>query len=65
MLNPRDKRAKRFYMKVFAGDIKLYERFLELYDIEVVGGSVSPEDAAFIRFRDEYQEIDDGWIERG
>lgn len=64
MSDPREKRAKSLYMKIFFGDKDLYDEFLQLYDAAVADGSVSPEDVAMIHFRDKYQETDDGWTER-
>jgi len=65
MSDPREKRAKRLYMKIFFGKEELYKRFLELYDIEVAGGSAESEQKAMIIFRDEYEEVEDDWIKRG
>jgi len=67
MSDPREKRAKKLYMKIFFGDEDLYNEFLQLYDAAVADGSASPEDAAMIHFRDKYVEIDEkpGWVERG
>jgi len=66
MADPREKRTKSLYMKVFFGDKDLYNEFLELYDAAVDDGSVNPEGVAMIHFRDKYVEIDEkpGWVEK-
>jgi len=61
MPDPRERRAKRLYMKVFGDDAELYKRFLELYDEAVADGSTEPEDKAMIMFRDEHEETEEGW----
>ena len=61
MADPREKRAKKFYMKIFFDDKDLYKIFLEYYDKAVEEDSAEPEAKAMIMFRDEYEEIEDGW----
>ncbi len=51
---------KKLYLKVF-GSQELYGVFLVLFKQAVADGSASPEEKAMILFRDEYEEIEDGW----
>lgn len=62
--DPRDKRAKRLYMKIFFGNVDLYNEFLGYYDVAVEEGSASPEDKAMIVFREKWIETDEGWQEK-
>jgi len=64
MADPRERKAKRLYMKIFFGDKELYKEFLELYDNAVSNDSVDPESAAMVHFRDRYLDTDDGWVEK-
>ena len=54
---------KKFYLKVF-GSQELYDVFLELFHQAIEDGSASPKEKAMILFRDEYEEIEDGWRKR-
>ncbi len=54
---------KKFYLKVF-GSQELYDVFLGLVQQAIEYGSVSPKERAMILFRDEYEEIEDGWRKR-
>ena len=65
MGDPRERKVKRFYIKhVFFGNEELYKEFLKHYDEAVADGSTSAEDMAMIRFRDKYEETDEGWIKK-
>lgn len=61
MADPRTRRAKRFYMKIFDRDVTIYKAFLEYYDRAVEQGSADPEALAMIWFREDYEETEDGW----
>jgi len=65
MSDPREKRAKRLYMKIFFGDKELYKEFLEYYDLAVEDGSQEPEEKAMITFREKYEDTEDGWQKIG
>ena len=60
MADPR--REKKFLMKIFGGDRDVYKDFLKFYDEAVAEGSMIPDELAFIRFREVYQETDTGWM---
>ena len=59
MYDPR--RAKKFLLKVFGGDREVYKDFLKLYDEAVAEGSIIPQEIAWIRFREVYQETETGF----
>jgi len=61
MADPREKRARKLYMKIFFGDKDLYNDFLAYYDEAVERDSAEPEASAMIMFREKYEEIEDGW----
>ena len=60
MADPR--KEKKFLMKIFGGDRDVYKDFLKFYDEAVAEGSMIPDELAFIRFREVYQETDTGWM---
>ena len=61
MADPRGKRAKKFYMKMFFNDNSLYKEFLGYYDEALESGSANPEAKAMIMFREKYEETEDDW----
>jgi len=62
MANPR--KLKKYYMKVFYGNEAIYKEFLKFYDQAVEEGSSIPEDVAWVRFREQYIDTDEGWVRR-
>jgi len=59
MYDPR--KDKKFLLKVFGGDREVYKDFLKLYDEAVAEGSIIPQEIAWIRFREVYQETETGF----
>lgn len=59
MYDPR--KEKKFLLKVFGGDREVYKDFLKFYDEAVAEGSVIPQELAWIRFREVYQEMEKGF----
>ena len=60
MYDPR--KEKKFLMKIFGGDESIHKDFLTLYDEAVAEGSMIPQELAWIRFREVYQETETGWM---
>ena len=62
IIDPRtSKKTKRLYKKVFA-DETLYDLFFSYYDEAVADGSAIPLERAWIKFREHYMEVDNGWV---
>ena len=61
-MNPR--KLRKYYMKVFYGNKELFKVFLRFYDEAVKEGSVVPEDVAWVQFREQYIDTDEGWVRR-
>ena len=59
MYDPR--KEKKFLLRVFGGDREVYKDFLKFYDEAVAEGSIIPQEIAWIRFREVYQETETGF----
>jgi len=62
MADPRE--LKKYYMKVFHRNMAIYKEFLKLYDQAKKEGARFPEDVAWVRFREQYIDTDEGWVRR-
>ena len=62
MADPR--KEKKFLMKIFGGDrdVSFLMITSDSNDEAVAEGSMIPDELAFIRFREVYQETDTGWM---
>lgn len=57
-------RKERALLKVFGGDKKVLKRYNQLRREAEKEGSPIPDDMAFIRLRQEYEETESGWMKR-